>query len=557
MHYGVTLHLLGLHDVLRRLLYLPVIAAAIAAGSRGGLAVAGLAAVGFLPHLSQLESAGDRVIDLVIELLLLLLVGAVVGKFVDFRRRAHAVAAERSQRAALGEIGLTLMTQTEGPLASIGGQADSIAFMADLSSDRATAFAASMIRKETTRVQLLFADLRKLITSTDNYLKAVDLGPLVIGVVQDIARESCGGSRLSLARAEQGCRIVTDRRIFAMSLRSLLFELLEIVPTPGRLEVSLLNSETGEVVLEITALSDPTVAANFERSLSRVFGADSNEYRFQPALFVRVLSALGANVTSHSISPGKSSVLAHFRPVCSNGDDGGSPRASSLWPSRGRRRRAASRESNSTFTASFPFDAGQPITQEVVMFARIVGFSLLALVVLAGCSENTPGPTSPPLSAPVSIAPSDGTGDVRLDAAVTLGFTAAVDRLVVERDFHLISEFDMMNGSIPDSMMAMHGEMMAVMRDSMMMQHMSEYHATAGHFIWNAAGTECVFQPDSPMRPQSRYMIHMGPEMSQMMESRMGSMDGMSGHGSGSMANDMMFHFSTMDTTNGGHAGHH
>jgi hypothetical protein len=55
------------------------------------------------------------------------------------------------------------------------------------------------------------------------------------------------------------------------------------------------------------------------------------------------------------------------------------------------------------------------------------------------------------------------------------------------------------------------------------------------------------------------YMIHMGAEMVQMMQSRMGEMGMMQGHGTGTMSGDMMYHFTTMDTTRtgGGHDGHH
>lgn len=84
MHYTAALHQLGIHDALRRLFYLPVIVAAVAAGSRGGLTIAGFAVVGFLPHLRQLASAGDRVMDSVFELLLLLLIGERLRRIYDY-----------------------------------------------------------------------------------------------------------------------------------------------------------------------------------------------------------------------------------------------------------------------------------------------------------------------------------------------------------------------------------------------------------------------------------------------------------------------------------------
>ena len=145
LHYTAALHQLGLHDVLRRLFYLPVIVAAIVAGRRGGLAVAGFAALGFVPHLRQLARAGDRAMDPVFDLVLLLLVGTLVGAYVDASHRARRKAAERGRLAALGETGLALMAQTEGPLAAIAGQTESLAGMAIHSRSDATAFATRII----------------------------------------------------------------------------------------------------------------------------------------------------------------------------------------------------------------------------------------------------------------------------------------------------------------------------------------------------------------------------------------------------------------------------
>ena len=45
-------------------------------------------------------------------------------------------------------------------------------------------------------------------------------------------------------------------------------------------------------------------------------------------------------------------------------------------------------------------------------------------------------------------------------------------------------------------------------------------------------------------------------QMSPMTESRKGPLDGMGGHDSGPKGADMIFHFTTVDTTGGGHQGH-
>lgn len=92
------------------------------------------------------------------------------------------------------------------------------------------------------------------------------------------------------------------------------------------------------------------------------------------------------------------------------------------------------------------------------------------------------------------------------------------------------------------------------MADSAMMRHLDERHATSGAFSWNAAGTQCTFQPSGWMTPTTRQMVHVGRGVTEILG---GSMDDMmDSHGSGMMSSDMFFHFTTMDAS-GGHDGHH
>ena len=191
------------------------------------------------------------------------------------------------------------------------------------------------------------------------------------------------------------------------------------------------------------------------------------------------------------------------------------------------------------------------------MHLRKLVIAMLALAPLAGCSRVPPAPMAEGKTASVVVTPADGATDVRLDAPVSVRFGAPVERAVVERGLSLVSEYDMTNPSCPESLWSYHGSMAVVMGDSGRMEHMDEYHAIAGHFAWNADGSECRFQPDSMMRSLTGHMIHIDHEMARMMESRLGSTGGMAGHGMGTMSGDMMLHFTTMDSTLGGHSGHH
>jgi len=173
----------------------------------------------------------------------------------------------------------------------------------------------------------------------------------------------------------------------------------------------------------------------------------------------------------------------------------------------------------------------------------------LFVIAIVGCSNRSSQPMAP--AAPLLRAsPADGASSVRLDAAVILDFGTAVDRATVESGLHLMAESDML-GECPDSAMGTHGTMDAIMNDPRMLRHMDQVHATRGAFSWNGTGTVCTFTPDSLMRSQTRYMIHMSGAMLEMMR----GMGGMMGGGAMNGAGDMMTHFQTM--TSDGHSGHH
>jgi hypothetical protein len=190
----------------------------------------------------------------------------------------------------------------------------------------------------------------------------------------------------------------------------------------------------------------------------------------------------------------------------------------------------------------------------------VVVYVAAALVLaIAGCSKDSSSPVKSIDATPLSTTPSDGSNGVRLDAQISLSFATPVEKAVVERDFHLISERDMADSLCPVSQMMGHGNMTMTMMDSGKMHHLDQVHSTHGRFSWNSDSTRCTFAADSMMAPRTQYMMHLGHEMMEMIERRVGSMKMMSGHGTGMMSDEMMFHFSTIDTTStgGGHNGHH
>jgi signal transduction histidine kinase len=108
LHFATPPHAHEVHDILRRLYYLPIILGALAGGWRGGLASSLLTAACYIPHGFLVHGQHDpgRPTEKVLELVLYQIVAVVAGVLVD-RERAERRRQERSTlelRKALDEL---------------------------------------------------------------------------------------------------------------------------------------------------------------------------------------------------------------------------------------------------------------------------------------------------------------------------------------------------------------------------------------------------------------------------------------------------------------------
>lgn len=140
LHYGTGSHHHWIHDILRRMYYLPIVLAAFQRGLAGGLISALVVSITYAPHAFLLHQHHDPAppVEKALELVLYHAVGAVAGWLADQerRRRSELRAALEEQRrlqrqlvragrlSALGEVVAGIAHEIKNPLHALRGTAE-------------------------------------------------------------------------------------------------------------------------------------------------------------------------------------------------------------------------------------------------------------------------------------------------------------------------------------------------------------------------------------------------------------------------------------------------
>jgi hypothetical protein len=182
---------------------------------------------------------------------------------------------------------------------------------------------------------------------------------------------------------------------------------------------------------------------------------------------------------------------------------------------------------------------------------------VFASVIFFGCKVDETTMATNPTTSDLTVYPSDNQTGVTQSTPITLTFSKAVDKSVVEKNFRLMNERSYMDSLCPVSKTMGHGSMTMSMMDSVKMNHLDSIHGLKGTFLWNSDGKSCSFIPDTLLYPGMQHMVHLREGMVKMMESNMGTM-GMMGRSGTGTGMGMTFHFMTKSNSLGsGHESHH
>jgi two-component system sensor histidine kinase HydH len=226
-HYLTPPDLPLMHDLYRRLYYVPIVWSAIRFGLKGGLTASIAVSILFFPHVfHRWGTIVLQTTDAIFEIILYNAIAAVTGILASQERhhrdrlsQANLALIRSNQMKLLGEIAAGMAHEIRNPLASLRGGIEL------LGSDRQTADerseVANILLPEVERVERAIKDFLLYAKPAEAHMEAVDAGEIAGEVRTLLAKGGYEGVKFNLEIEENLPSIRADR----MQMRSVILNL--------------------------------------------------------------------------------------------------------------------------------------------------------------------------------------------------------------------------------------------------------------------------------------------------------------------------------------------
>jgi len=270
LHYGTprdpSYH--GLHDVWRRLYYVPIVLGAFHYGLKGGLITSILATLCYLPHV-VFQWGGMASGDRYLEMIMFNLIGAVTGllaeelhRKTEEARRAYQQLAESFERtkeaerlAAMGQLSASLAHEIRNPLASIKGSLPILLEGIDAADPRREF--AGICEKELGRLEELTGQFLEYARPPRPHLALDELQQVTASVVRLVQKQALHNRvEVDLKVEGQPPRLRMDSNRMRQVILNLVLNAIEAMPGGGRLRLRVFQETTGKGKFAVLKVED-------------------------------------------------------------------------------------------------------------------------------------------------------------------------------------------------------------------------------------------------------------------------------------------------------------
>ncbi len=248
LHYASPHHAYGVHDVARRLFYLPILFGGTLGGPLGGLAVAGVVLLAYTPHAFLMESVDpastvQKSLEMGFYGVLGLVSGAIAARSSREQQRQRELTAQLERAArleALGQLTAGLAHEIRNPLHAMRGSAEIL-----LEGVPEGAEEREVGRALLTEIDRLSGVLRRFLDYArrrDPELAPVDLG-VVVERVSELLRAQAGRQSVTLDTKARSVTLQADLDQLVQVILGLGLNALQALDGGGRIRLEIVERE--------------------------------------------------------------------------------------------------------------------------------------------------------------------------------------------------------------------------------------------------------------------------------------------------------------------------
>lgn len=288
LHFLTPLDQIVWHEIYQRLYYIPIIAAALLYGLRGGLAASIFTTVVYSPHIFLHWQHGhfDYSINQYAEIVIFNLVGGVMGALGDrlkqAREKAEKNAAERQKAydelqktfeqllqaeklSSLGELSAGIVHEVRNPLAAIKGAVEILED--ELAKDSPRREFANLAKKEVERLDKLVGEFLRFARPATLSVQLNDLNKIVESVAALVENQANSQSvKIEKDLQKNLPEVLIDSEQIKQVLLNLAINSLQAMPNGG--QIAFRTSENGKFcVVEV----EDTGGGINEKILPKIF----------------------------------------------------------------------------------------------------------------------------------------------------------------------------------------------------------------------------------------------------------------------------------------------